>query len=44
VPSLAARGWLAAVDLQPWKARILLRLGLATTSDSDVLQALFDEA
>ena len=44
VPSLAARGWLAADDLQPWKARILLRLGLATTSDSDVLQALFDEA
>lgn len=44
VPSLVARGWLAADDLQPWKARILLRLGLATIGavDRDALQQLFD--
>ena len=42
VPALVARGWLAADDLQPWKARILLRLGMASTRDPDALQALFD--
>ncbi len=42
VPALVARGWLAADDLQPWKARILLRLGMASTRDPDELQALFD--
>ena len=45
VPSLAARGWIAAGDLQPWKARILLRLALASgVTDPDALQALFDES
>jgi len=44
VPSLVARGWLAADDLQPWKARILLRLALAAgITDEDALQVLFDE-
>ncbi len=44
VPSLAARGWLAADDIQPWKARILLRLALAAgITDADALQVLFDE-
>jgi L-asparaginase/Glu-tRNA(Gln) amidotransferase subunit D len=39
-----ARGWLAADDLQPWKARILLRLALAAgITDEDALQVLFDE-
>ncbi len=43
VPSLVAHGWLAADDLQPWKARILLRLALATgiTGIAQV-QSLFD--
>jgi len=44
VPSLVARGWLAADDLRPWKARTLLRLGLASLdpTDPEALQALFD--
>lgn len=44
VPQLVARGWLAADDLQPWKARVLLRLGLAAIGSADrgALQALFD--
>ena len=45
VGSLIARGWVAADDLRPWKARILLRLALAAgITDRDDLQALFDEA
>ena len=44
VPTLVARGWVAGGDLGPWKARILLRLALATgTTDPDAIQALFDE-
>jgi L-asparaginase len=44
VGSLVARGWVAASDLPPWKARILLRLALAVgVPDRDTLQALFDE-
>ncbi len=44
VGSLIARGWIAAGDLPPWKARILLRLALAAGfTDRDELQALFDE-
>jgi L-asparaginase len=44
VGSLVARGWVAAGDLPPWKARILVRLALAAgiTGRKD-LQALFDE-
>ncbi|HEX5827415.1 MAG TPA: asparaginase [Candidatus Limnocylindrales bacterium] len=43
VPALVARGWVAADDLQPWKARVLLRLGLAAgVTDREGLQALFD--
>jgi L-asparaginase len=43
VPSLVARGWVAADDLQPWKARILLRLALASgRADADAIQPLFD--
>lgn len=42
VPAVVARGWIAADDLAPWKARILLRLalgdGIAARAD---LQALF---
>jgi L-asparaginase len=44
VPSLVSRGWVASDDLQPWKARILLRLALAAgVTDADALQVLFDE-
>ena len=43
--SLVARGWVAASDLPPWKARVLLRLALAAgITGRDELQALFDEA
>ena len=41
-PGLKKRGWVAADNLQPWKARILLRLALAKTSDPDELQRMFD--
>ena len=41
-PSIEARGWVAADDLQPWKARVILRLGLTVTEDPAMLQALFD--
>jgi L-asparaginase len=41
-PGLARRGWVTSDDLQPWKARILLRLALARTTDADEIQALFD--
>jgi len=44
VGSLIARGWVAADDLHPWKARMLLRLALAAgVRDATRLQALFDE-
>jgi L-asparaginase len=43
--SLVARGWVAASDLPPWKARVLLRLALASgITDRDALQVLFEEA
>jgi len=43
IPSLVDRGWIAADDLQPWKARILLRLALAAgTTGQAELQARFD--
>jgi len=45
VPTLVARGWVAAGDLGPWKARILLRLALAAgTTDRNAIQALFDDS
>jgi L-asparaginase len=44
VGSLVARGWVAASDLPPWKARILLRLALAAGIDGrEELQTLFDD-
>ena len=44
VGSLVARGWVAADDLPPWKARILLRLALAAgiADRPGASQALFD--
>lgn len=41
-PGLRRMGWVASDNLPPWKARILLRLGLARTTDPDELQRLFD--
>jgi L-asparaginase len=41
-PGLAARGIVAADNLPPWKARILLALALTGTRDPDAVQALFD--
>jgi L-asparaginase len=41
-PGLTSKGWIGSDNLQPWKARILLRLGLARTANADELQRLFD--
>ena len=41
-PGLKRKGFIASDNLQPWKARILLSLGLSKTSDSDDLQRMFD--
>jgi L-asparaginase len=41
-PGLQRRGWVAADNLQPWKARILLRLALTRTSDPDEIQRMVD--
>jgi L-asparaginase len=44
VARLAERGWVAAGDLNPWKARILLRLALARgITNPATLQPLFDD-
>lgn len=41
-PSLQARGFVAADNLVPWKARVLLSLALTQTRDPDVIQHMFD--
>jgi L-asparaginase len=41
-PSLIKRGFVAADNLQPWKARILLSLALTKTSDAAEIQRMFD--
>jgi L-asparaginase len=41
-PSLVARGFVAAGNLQPWKARILLALALTRTTDPADIQRMFD--
>lgn len=41
-PGLRKRGFVAADNLQPWKARLLLALGLSATSDVDTIQSYFD--
>jgi len=41
-PGLAKRGFVAADNLQPWKARILLSLALAKTNDAADIQRMFD--
>lgn len=41
-PSLIRRGFVAADNLQPWKARVLLALALAVTNNPDEIQRMFD--
>lgn len=41
-PGLKRRGWVAADNLQPWKARMLLALALTRTTDLDEIQRIFD--
>jgi len=41
-PGLRKKGWVAADNLQPWKARLLLALALSRTSDPDEVQSYFD--
>jgi L-asparaginase len=41
-PGLIKRGFVAADNLQPWKARILLSLALAKTNDATDIQRMFD--
>jgi L-asparaginase len=41
-PGLAKRGFVAADNLQPWKARILLALALTKTNDAGTIQKMFD--
>jgi L-asparaginase len=42
-PGLVKRGnWVGADNLQPWKARILLRFALSKTSDPAEIQRIFD--
>jgi L-asparaginase len=41
-PGLTKRGFVAGDNLPPWKARILLSLALAKTSDAGEIQRMFD--
>jgi L-asparaginase len=41
-PALKRRGFVAAGDLQPWKARVLLQLALTVSTDMAEIQELFD--
>jgi L-asparaginase len=41
-PGLRRKGFVASDNLQPWKARILLSLGLSQTNDAENLQRMFD--
>lgn len=41
-PALRARGFVAAGDLRPWKARTLLALALTLTGDQKEIQRMFD--
>jgi L-asparaginase len=43
-PEMARRGIVAADNLQPWKAKVLLALALTGTEDPAALQELFDTA
>jgi L-asparaginase len=39
---MQARGMVAAGNLNPWKARVLLALVLTRTTDADAIQRYFD--
>ena len=41
-PGLRRKGWSAADNLQPWKARVLLALALTRTSEVAEIQRMFD--
>jgi L-asparaginase len=41
-PGMRKRGFVAADNLPPWKARLLLALALCRTSDPDEIQSYFD--
>jgi L-asparaginase len=41
-PSLRRRGIIVADNLVPWKARLLLMLGLTRTMDAETIQGFFD--
>jgi L-asparaginase len=41
-PGLARRNFVAADNLPPWKARVLLALALTRTRNSDEIQGMFD--
>lgn len=41
-PALRSAGFVAADNLGPWKARVLLALALTKTSDQQAIQELFD--
>jgi L-asparaginase len=41
-PALKKRGFVAAGDLQPWKARVLLALALTETTDPAEIQEMFE--
>ena len=41
-PGLLRKGWIATDNLQPWKAKLLLALGLTVSHDADRLQQMFD--
>jgi L-asparaginase len=40
--TLTERGFVAADNLQPWKARLLLALALTRSSDPAEIQRMFD--
>jgi L-asparaginase len=41
-PNLRRKGWVASDNLVPWKAKVLLALGLTKTNDPAELQRMFD--
>jgi len=41
-PGLRKRGWVAADNLVPWKAKVLMALALTKTADPDQIQEIID--
>ena len=42
-PGLVRKGWIGADNLVPWKAKLLLQLGLTVTRDADALQKMYEQ-